>query len=362
MKKFRYGLCLVAAAFLGVALGGRSVSAQELTKVTLVQTHPFVAIGEEVFLYAVPKYLGYFRDEGLDVSIEGAHGGTAAAQVLQSGGAQFATTLPLSVLQIREKGGDVVAFYNLKRDNGTAIGVLPNSPIHTLRDLKGKTVAALSWGSGGGALVMHMLSAIGIGPNEYQRVTVGGGAAAAAALNSKRVDAVVLWDAMFAIMENAGTKMRYLGVPIQRKMAGFTLATTDSYIKSHPKQVAGYCRAINKALYFTRTNVSAAVAIALKEFPSLDTPGVAPATLQKDSVHIMKAWLAKAEIGMPYGAKAGKLLLKRWQFTENYYRSEGLLKGTKPVSAAITNRFFDSCSDFDRAAVAAAAKQFGHPS
>lgn len=361
MKISRLGLCF-AFSILGLASVIRQPAAAELTKVTLVQTHPVLAIGEEVFLYAVPKYLGYFRDAGLDVSIQGAHGGTAAAQVLQSGAAQFGTTLPESVLQIREQGGDVVAFDNLKRNNGTAIGVLPNSPIHQLRDLKGKTVAALSWGSGGGKLVIHMLGELGIGPNDFQRVTVGAGAAAAAALNSKQIDAVVLWDAMFAIMENRGTKLRYLDVPIQRKMAGFTLATTDRYIKSHPKQVAAYCRAINKALYFTRTNVSAAVAIALKEFPSLHTPGVPAATLQKNSVHIMKAWLASAETGVPYNAKTGNLLPGRWQFTENYYRAEGMLKGTKPVSEAYTNRFFDSCNDFNRPAVAAAAKQFGHPS
>ncbi len=361
MKASRIGLC-VALSILGLATGAKQPAAAELAKITLVQTHPVLAIGEEVFLYAVPKYLGYFRDEGLDVSIQGAHGGTAAAQVLQSGAAQFATTMPESVLQIREQGGDVVAFDNLKRDNGTAIGILPNSPIHQLRDLKGKTVAALSWGSGGGKLVIHMLGELGIGPNDYQRVTVGAGAAAAAALNSKQVDAVVLWDAMFAIMENGGTKLRYLDVPIQRQMAGFTLATTDSYIKSNPKLVAGYCRAINKALYFTRTNVSAAITIALKEFPSLHIPGVDPAILQKNSVHIMEAWLAKAETGVPYDAKTGNLLPARWQFTENYYRKEGMLKGTKPVAEGYTNRFFDSCNDFDRPAVAAAAKQFGHPS
>ena len=34
---------------------------------TLVQMHPIMGVGEEVFLYAVPKHLGYFAAEGLDV-------------------------------------------------------------------------------------------------------------------------------------------------------------------------------------------------------------------------------------------------------------------------------------------------------
>ena len=31
---------------------------------TLVQMHPNMGIGEEIFLYAVPKRLGYFAVEG----------------------------------------------------------------------------------------------------------------------------------------------------------------------------------------------------------------------------------------------------------------------------------------------------------
>ncbi|MGZ3361970.1 MAG: hypothetical protein ACXU84_21820, partial [Xanthobacteraceae bacterium] len=44
-----------------------AVPAQSLKKMTLVQMHPNMGIGEEVFLYAVPKRLGYFAAEGLDV-------------------------------------------------------------------------------------------------------------------------------------------------------------------------------------------------------------------------------------------------------------------------------------------------------
>ena len=79
---------------LSMGLGWLPATAAELTKVTIVQMHPAVGVGEEVFMYAVPKQLGYFKEEGLDVSIQGVGGGGAAAQVMQSGGAQFGTTMP----------------------------------------------------------------------------------------------------------------------------------------------------------------------------------------------------------------------------------------------------------------------------
>lgn len=346
------GLCALSLGGAGLA------AAAEPSSITLIQTHPVLAIGEEVFLYAVPKHLGYFHDEGLDVSIQGVNGGTPAAQAVQSGAVQFATTMPESVLQIREQGGDVVAFYNIKRDNGTEIAIQPDSPIHDLPDLKGKVLGGMSWGSGGPKLVMHTLADMGIGPNDYQRVSIGAGAAAAAALTGKQVDALILWDAMFAIIENTGVTLRYIDMPIQRKMAGFTLATTDSYIKTHAKEVEGYCRAINKALFFTRSNVAAAVQIALQEFPTLRSASIDPDQLMKNDLHIMNAWLAKAETGVPIDAKAGELLPEQWEFTDKFYQTEGLLKGSKPSSEAFTNRFFERCNDFDRDAVAAAAKQY----
>jgi NitT/TauT family transport system substrate-binding protein len=60
-----------------------TVPAQSLKKMTLVQMHPNMGIGEEVFLYAVPKHLGYFAAEGLDVDIQNSQTGMISAQVMQ---------------------------------------------------------------------------------------------------------------------------------------------------------------------------------------------------------------------------------------------------------------------------------------
>ena len=53
----RATFALMLAAGGGCAIAG-GAAAQSLTKMTLVQMHPNMGIGEEVFLYAVPKRLG----------------------------------------------------------------------------------------------------------------------------------------------------------------------------------------------------------------------------------------------------------------------------------------------------------------
>src|SRR5438270_2717457 len=104
-------------------------AAQSVKKMTLVQMHPNMGIGEEVFLYAVPKRLGYFKDEGLEVEIQNSQTGMISAQALQANSAQVGTTAAAAIMTVREQNGDIVSFFNLKRNAGTFLVVLKDSPI-----------------------------------------------------------------------------------------------------------------------------------------------------------------------------------------------------------------------------------------
>src|SRR5262245_60966904 len=114
-------LTLAAAAAALLSFGAK---AQSTKKITLVQMHPNMGVGEEVFLYAVPKRLGYFAAEGLDVDIQNSQTGMISAQVLQSSNAQVGTTAAAAVMTVREQGADLVSFFNLKRNAGTFLVVL----------------------------------------------------------------------------------------------------------------------------------------------------------------------------------------------------------------------------------------------
>ena len=107
-------------------------------KMTLVQMHPIMGVGEEVFLYAVPKRLGYFAAEGLEVDIQNSQSGMISAQVLQSNNAQVGTTAAAAIMTVREQNGDLISFFNLKRNAGTFLVVLKNSPIQKARRSQGQ--------------------------------------------------------------------------------------------------------------------------------------------------------------------------------------------------------------------------------
>src|SRR5271165_6555101 len=296
-----------------------AAAAQSLKKMTLVQMHPVIGVGEEVFLYAVPKRLGYFAAEGLDLDVQGAQNGTVSAQVLQSNGAQVGTTAPESVMLVREQGGDLIAFYGLKRNPGTFLVVPGDSPIRKLEDLKGKTVGAPSFGAGGGLAVKQNLTELGIAPDQYTAIATGAGPSAIAALRSGKIDALVMWDAMLGAAENTGLTLRMINISFQDRLAGMTLATSAAFAKANPAAIAGYCRAMTKGLMLTMTNPAAAVRIFWEEFPTTKPVNLDDAAALNNSVHIMQRFLEMALQGLPEGSRFGDFIDTSWQNSHTAY-------------------------------------------
>ncbi|AMN40544.1 ABC transporter substrate-binding protein [Rhodoplanes sp. Z2-YC6860] len=334
----------------------RHADAQSLKKMTLVQMHPNIGIGEEIFLYAVPKRLGFFKAEGLDVDIQNSQTGMISAQVLQSSNAQVGTTAAAAVMTVREQNGDLISFFNLKRNAGTFLVVLKDSPINKLEDLKGKNVGAPSFGAGGGLGLKQNLSAIGITPEQYTAIATGAGPSAIAALKSGKIDALVMWDAMLGAAENTGLDLRTVKIPLEDGQVGTTLATTASFAKANPKEVAGYCRAMTKGLLFTATNPAAAIKIFWEEFPTSKPTSLDDATALKNSVHIMNRFLEKALQDQPKDAPLGKFIVENWKNTHEAFVKLGTLKGAERPEASFTEQFITACNDFDHAAIVAQAK------
>jgi NitT/TauT family transport system substrate-binding protein len=349
------GLALAGAVAV-MGAGVTNAGAQAPKKMTLVQMHPAMGVGEEVFLYAVPKQLGFFKAEGLNVDIQNSQTGMISAQVLESKNAQVGTTAAEAIMAVREQGGDLVSFFNLKRNAGTFLIVPPDSPIHKLEDLKGKIIGAPSFGAGGGMAVKENLAHIGITPDQYTAIATGAGPSAIAALRTGKINALVVWDAMLAAAENTGLSLRIVHIPLEDGMVGTTLATTTAFADANPNEVAGYCRAMTKGLLFTMTNRAAAIRLFWKEFPNTKPTTVDDATALKNSVHIMDRFLEMALQDQPAGAPLGGFIPANWESTHADFVKVGSLKGTEPATAAYTTKFIAACNDFDHSAIAAQAK------
>ena len=258
---------------------------------------------------------------------------------MQSNNAQVGTTAAAAIMTVREQNGDLVSFFNLKRNPGTFLVVLKDSPIQKLEDLKGKNVGAPSFGAGGGLALKQNLSEIGITPDQYTGIATGAGPSAIAALRGGQIDALVMWDAMLGATENTGLAVRPVNIPLEDRMVGTTLATRQAFANSNPKEVAGYCRAMTKGLVFTMTNTPAAIRIFWKEFPTTKPTNLDDATSLKNSVHIMRRFLEKALQDQPEGARLGEFIKPNWQNTHAAFVKLGTLKGREAATDSYTEQF-----------------------
>lgn len=348
----------LASGLLSTLLAGSVWAQSAPEKITLIQAHANIVVGEEVFLHAVPQKLGYFEEENLEVTVVGAAGGTMAVQALQGGSAQFATTQPEIVIKLREQGGEAVVIYNLKTRGSYAIAVPEGSEIDSLEDLKGKTLGVASLASGAIPVIVESLKEAGVAETDVTMVAAGTGAQAATALSAGQVDALGLWDSAYGAIENTGQKLEYIQLPLVARLASFALATTESYIREKPEAIKGYCRAIAKGWHFTLTNPEAAIRIFHDVFPETRNPAVDEDVAVAQDMHILEMWLANGAAGQREGFGYGHNYPDLWEFSAQYFTDQGLLEGTTSVEAAYTNEFIDACNDFDREAIAAAARDY----
>jgi len=352
----RITLKLFTAALLTAAtlLASFVAGAADLRKITLVQAHTNIGVGEEVFLYAVPKKLGYFEQEGLDVSIQGVAGGSLAAQVLQGGSAQIASAAPESIMFVRDKGGDIKSFAALRRKGGWEVAFKPGSPIKSLADLKGKSIGVQGLSSGVVPLLTASLDEVGLRKGDYNLVAAGLGPQAAAALSSGKVDALVLWDAEYGKMENNGLELKYLQLPIVEKLAGFTLAATGQFIKEHPEVLVGFCRAMAKGEVYSRANPAAAIRIFYEVFPQTKPKGIPEEQAVKEDANILKRWMSSGT-GADTSVPIAWQYPDKWEYTLKYYTDLGRISKPQPVESYYTNQFIKDCNDFDKEKIRQAA-------
>jgi NitT/TauT family transport system substrate-binding protein len=353
-------LWISRAAIAGVAMAGAlgAANAQAPTKLHIAGPAPVLSATDSVIWYAIPTTLGYYKDENLDVTFNLSSGLPAALQAVQTGSSPVGVTNPELVMQTREQGGSVMAFFSMRRAGGVAVAVLPDSPIKTLADLKGKTIGGVSWGGGGSLYLTKVLGDLGIGMGDYSRVVVGNGAAAATALRGKQVDAVSLWDSAFATIENAGVQMRFIDITGQENLGSNVIVATEAMIKNSPDVLTRFCRAVAKSFYFARVNPENATRIFLKVNPTMRAPTQTEDEAYRNNFHVFKAWLDGATKGTSLDGQMGAIDPAVWKFTQDFYKFTGMLKADRGPETSYTTQFLDQCNAFDRAKIEADAKSY----
>ncbi|MEG3753263.1 ABC transporter substrate-binding protein [Psychromonas arctica] len=128
----------------GAALFASSFSASAADKLTLQLK--WVTQAQFAGYYAALEN-GYYKDEGIDLSIKPGGPDIAPAQVLAGGGADVIVDWLPSALATREKGLPMVNIAQVYSKSGMMLTCLKSSDIKTSADFKGKTLGVWFFGN-----------------------------------------------------------------------------------------------------------------------------------------------------------------------------------------------------------------------
>jgi NitT/TauT family transport system substrate-binding protein len=255
--------------------------------------------------YHAPYFVGikngYYKEQGLDVTVEPGNGSANVAQAIGNGNGDFATVDGGAMMQLVAKGLPVKSVMGLYQRN--PIGVIYNikSGITKPKDLEGKTLVITN-GDAPAALLPAFMAATGVDIKKVNVVSTDP-ASKNAAVFSGRGDAVVTFSFQAVpIIETAGVAVKTFdyadyGVTVP----GITLIARTEYLEKNPETVKKMALAIRKAFEWTRDNPEKAVEILGEMNPNQKL-------LMNTALPVLKGsfalWHSKATAGQPIGVMA----------------------------------------------------------
>lgn len=352
LKKF-------ALASLAAALAAGPAAAADLKPVRALI--PVRIIDESYTPLAVAKYLGYFAQEGLDVTLQAVGGSNEAAIQISAGNGDIGAASPAQALVGMQSATNmqIQYFYDLYYANIWSLSVTPDSPIKSVAELKGKKVGVAAMGSAGTTFGKAFATKAGLNPDkDITFIPVGSGAQALTAVKTNAVDALAFWDAALAKFEVAGLTMRELPVdPVLATLPDVSLLARPETIRKDPEMIKGFARAVAKGYDFTMANPAAAVAITWKMYPEAMPRNVSADKALEEGVKVNQRRMAIWSSPQTQ-EKHGRFSDEDWKKLVAFMMEQGIMKEDVPTSRIFTNAFIDAANAYDRAAVIAQAKAF----
>ena len=167
-------------------------------------------VGGKAALYYLPlticDRLGYFRKQGLDVTINDFRGGAQSLQALVGGSVDVVTGAYEHTIRMQAKGQDVRAVIELGRFPGIVLGVRKDkaASYKSAADLKGAKIGVTAPGSSTNFFVMYLMAKAGLKPTDASYIGVGASASAVAAMKKGDIDALSNIDPMMTKLEQDG--------------------------------------------------------------------------------------------------------------------------------------------------------------
>jgi NitT/TauT family transport system substrate-binding protein len=193
MRATKVGVFALFAVTLASGAHDRAIGAEQI----VVSNYGVAANGMP---YAIAIEKGFFKEAGADISgILSSSGGGTTVRNLLGGNLPYGEIDLAGTVAAIQQGADL----KIISDNVLTVGefvwaTMPNSPIHTLQDLKGKKIGFTNPRSTSQALDILILETVGLKPEEAELVKTGGFGESVVALNVGLIDAAPIADPVWS--------------------------------------------------------------------------------------------------------------------------------------------------------------------
>jgi len=312
--------------------------------------------------FAVAMKMGWYAHDGIKVDLVPIAGSTDCVKLVATREVPYSlpSVEPLAI--VRQQGVKARIFYTAYQGNIYGVAVPQGSPITRISELKGKSIGVTSMGSGGVIIARALAANAGLNPDtDIRIVVVGEGAQTAALVRTGQVDALSQFDTQYAMVENAGIKLRMLpGKEIEQFPSNGFLALEDT-LRNQRKQAIALAQGYAKGTVFTIANPVAAIRILWEVFPETRPTGIDEATAIREGTKTLEARIQNWRLEKAGVSKWGESSLAHYSAYADFMDKWGITKGKVPASELITNELIDEINNFNQTEITAAARAYKVP-
>lgn len=177
-------------------------------------------------------------------------GSNRSLEYLNSGSVDFASTAGLAAVLSRANGSPIKTVYVQSQPEWTALVVAKDSPIKSLKDLKGKKIAATK-GTDPFLFTLQALDTVGLSKGDVQLVHLQH-PDGKTALERKQIDAWAGLDPLMASAQvQSGAKLLYRNVGFNSYSV---LSVKENFAKQSPKAIEAVLKAYEQARQWAKAN------------------------------------------------------------------------------------------------------------
>jgi NitT/TauT family transport system substrate-binding protein len=309
--------------------------------------------------FAIATKMGWYKEDGVEVELVPLAGSGDCVKTVATKEVAYALPSVEPLAAARPQGVKAKIFYTAYQGNIYGIAVPADSPVQKMTDLKGKNIGVISMGSAGVQIARALAATAGMDPaSDINVVVAGEGAQTAAMVRSGQVAALSQYDTQYAMVENAGVKLRVLDTKdIDRYPSNGLLALEDT-LKTRPKEAAAVARGYARGTIFAINNPEAAIRMLYEVYPQTRPTGKDEATAIRDDVRVLQARIVNWKLDKAGVSKWGENSETNYAAYAEFLLKWGVIKQKVDVHDLITNELIGSINNFDPAKVAAEARAY----